>query len=255
MKTLIGSLIGLNNRGKIPKTATTPWFYIVCSPAVFTGGIGESYNFDTSSILGNKDVRNINWAWIDMTGITTEGTVNFDFDVYNYALQSGSQGYYPIISSQIPFKFTLNSFGVTGSMQVILLHVPEDAIGTAIQIFGSGSGGGGIKSINSDTTSAQTLAAGSGITIVDGGSGLHTISATGVASDFTYDATITGIIDGTNPTFTLPTAPTIPLSLMLYKNGVKLLQGTAFSLSTNTITFNSGYIPQIGDLLEAAMYI
>lgn len=39
-------------------------------------------------------------------------------------------------------------------------------------------GGGGLTSINADPTAAQTLAAGANISIVDGGGGLHTIAAT-----------------------------------------------------------------------------
>ena len=41
------------------------------------------------------------------------------------------------------------------------------------------SGGGGITSINSDSTAAQTFTAGAGITITDTGGGGHTIAATG----------------------------------------------------------------------------
>ncbi len=45
-----------------------------------------------------------------------------------------------------------------------------------------GGGGGGITSINSDNTAAQVIAAGTGITIVDNGGGIHTISVTGGGS-------------------------------------------------------------------------
>jgi hypothetical protein len=41
-------------------------------------------------------------------------------------------------------------------------------------------GGGGVTSINGDATPAQTLAAGTGISVVDGGGGTHTISTNAI---------------------------------------------------------------------------
>ena len=58
-----------------------------------------------------------------------------------------------------------------------------------------------------------------------------------------------GAINGTNVTFTLPSAPAYPSFLMLNLNGVTLTQGLAYTLSGVTITMATA--PQIGDTLNA----
>jgi hypothetical protein len=56
----------------------------------------------------------------------------------------------------------------------------------------------------------------------------------------------TGVIDGSNAVFTLPTAPAAG-TLNLYKNGRRMMGGGIdFTLSGNTITYASGSIPQAG---------
>lgn len=58
----------------------------------------------------------------------------------------------------------------------------------------STGGGTGITSINADTTAAQIIAAGTGITVTDNGTGTHTIAATGsggVSSVGNVDSTLT----------------------------------------------------------------
>lgn len=54
----------------------------------------------------------------------------------------------------------------------------------------------------------------------------------------------TGIIDGNNAIFTLPETPSPAASLKLYKNGVRLTLGVAYSLDGAQITYDAGYIPQ-----------
>lgn len=63
--------------------------------------------------------------------------------------------------------------------------------------------------------------------------------------------TPSGTIDGLNDTFTLVTAPDPPASLELTKNGVVQKPGADFSLSSNTVTFLAGALPQTGDTLLA----
>ena len=63
--------------------------------------------------------------------------------------------------------------------------------------------------------------------------------------------TPSGTIDGVNDTFTLVTSPDPAASLELSKNGVVQQAGVDFNLSTNTITFLAGAIPQTGDSLLA----
>jgi len=63
--------------------------------------------------------------------------------------------------------------------------------------------------------------------------------------------TPSGTIDGTNPTFTLPSVPNPTDSLTLFKNGQLLYQGVGYTLTGSTITFESAYIPQSGDSIRA----
>jgi hypothetical protein len=61
-----------------------------------------------------------------------------------------------------------------------------------------------------------------------------------------------GTMDGTNATFTLANAPAPSLSLTLFRNGVLQRQGGDYTLTTNTISFQSGAVPQATDLLLAS---
>lgn len=66
-----------------------------------------------------------------------------------------------------------------------------------------------------------------------------------------------GLINGTNPIFTLANTPNPAASLHLYNNGLRLLLGGDYTLSGNTITFLTLSIPQpagtsgSADLLQA----
>ncbi len=63
--------------------------------------------------------------------------------------------------------------------------------------------------------------------------------------------TISGVIDGINPTFLLPRAPNPQTSLQWFWNGQKLRIGEGIMLAGQTVTCQLGYIPQVGDDLEA----
>lgn len=81
-------------------------------------------------------------------------------------------------------------------------------------------------------------------------------SAPITSANFVDGVTPTGTINGTNgtdgnPTFTLPSAPSPAASLQLYKNGQEMVVGTAFTLSTLTITYLTGFIPVTGDIHRA----
>ncbi len=53
-----------------------------------------------------------------------------------------------------------------------------------------------------------------------------------------------GLVNGTNPTFTLAAAPSPASSLQLNRNGLTLTAGIDYTLAGNTITFLTGAIPQ-----------
>ena len=67
-----------------------------------------------------------------------------------------------------------------------------------------------------------------------------------------YDEVPSGTVNGTNDTFTLTYAPSPTSSLKLFVDGVLMKQGTHYTLSSKTITFNSSYIPQTGQTLFAS---
>lgn len=84
---------------------------------------------------------------------------------------------------------------------------------------------------------------------------VQTEAALGIwISNETPSGAITGT-DGTdgNATFTLAFAPTSTSVIWLYKNGVLQTYGSGndYTISSLTITFNSGAIPLAGDSLRA----
>jgi hypothetical protein len=90
---------------------------------------------------------------------------------------------------------------------------------------------------------------------VGGGGGSTGGGGTGGTGSLTaYDIIPTGTIDGSNPTFTLPNAPNPSGSLQLFKNGRKMMNLIDFTISGATITYQSGSIPQTGDVHVAGSY-
>lgn len=66
----------------------------------------------------------------------------------------------------------------------------------------------------------------------------------GPGLNFADEETPSGTIDGVNGTFTLLHTPNPAASALLVKNVSVLTQGIAYTISGNTITYLSGYIPQ-----------
>ncbi len=73
-------------------------------------------------------------------------------------------------------------------------------------------------------------------------------------SAFADGETPTGVVDGTNATFTLLDQPD-GSSLMLFRNGMYMKAGLDYSLSDQTITFVTGAVPQVNDILVASYRI
>jgi hypothetical protein len=97
-----------------------------------------------------------------------------------------------------------------------------------------------------------TITQGSGITITNG-AGTITIaaSASGLGtSNFVTREVPTGTINGSNATFTLANTPTAGTE-HVFVNGVlqNVGAGNDYTISTTTITFQSGAIPQTGDVV------
>ncbi|GAB4361556.1 MAG: hypothetical protein OHK0021_05620 [Bryobacter sp.] len=83
-----------------------------------------------------------------------------------------------------------------------------------------------------------------------GGSGLPAIGESS-EGDFVDGEIPAGLLNGSNVTFTLATAPSPAASLELYLNGILLSPGVDYTLATATITFVNSVVPQSGDTLRA----
>lgn len=65
--------------------------------------------------------------------------------------------------------------------------------------------------------------------------------------NFSDSETPAGVINGTNPTFTLSWRPNPSGSLLVLRNGISQVAGVQYTLSGNVITFLAGFIPNTGD--------
>jgi hypothetical protein len=110
----------------------------------------------------------------------------------------------------------------------------------------TGAAGGGITTLNGSTQASQSFVDGTGVHVsTNTGTGAHTI---GLTFSFTTE-TPSGSVNGSNATFTLANTP-IAGSLNLFINGFRLTQGSGYTLSGSTITYQAGYIPNAGDTHE-----
>jgi hypothetical protein len=83
---------------------------------------------------------------------------------------------------------------------------------------------------------------------VDGTSG----PCASVSTSFIDGEVPSGALNGSNAGFTLANVPNPAASLTLFRNGLLLKQGGDFTLSSNAITFQTGAVPQSGDILSAS---
>jgi len=65
-----------------------------------------------------------------------------------------------------------------------------------------------------------------------------------IVPTFVDDEVPSGVIDGSNATFTLANVPNPQTSLNLFKNGQRMTEGIGYLLSGNTITYLMLYVPQ-----------
>jgi hypothetical protein len=68
---------------------------------------------------------------------------------------------------------------------------------------------------------------------------------------FSDGETPTGVINGTNRSFTLSSTPASAGSLALYRNGILMISGLDYTLSGSTALFSTNQIPQAADTLQA----
>lgn len=107
---------------------------------------------------------------------------------------------------------------------------------------------------NAGAFTLGTLSNGSGILPIAIGAGTISIAVNTTTilqkSDYIVREVPTGSINGTNATFTLAGTPSSGKE-MVFVNGILLNAGASndYTISTNTISFNAGAIPQTGDIL------
>jgi hypothetical protein len=72
---------------------------------------------------------------------------------------------------------------------------------------------------------------------------------------FVDGETPTGSVNGVNTSFTLVQSPNPAGSLAVYRNGMRIRSGLDYTSTGNSITFSSGYVPQIGDVIQCSYRI
>lgn len=107
-----------------------------------------------------------------------------------------------------------------------------------------------IGNTTGNTLTKATLTAGTGITITNGNGSITIASSAFTSSNFVTREVPTGLVNGSNATFTLANTPTAGTE-EVYVNGIlqNVGAGNDYTISTNTITFLTGAIPQSGDVV------
>lgn len=83
--------------------------------------------------------------------------------------------------------------------------------------------------------------------------GLQGVAGAAGSASITWNEQPTGTVNGVNSNFTLASAPASSSKLLLSVNGLLQKHGASydFTLTSATITFNAGAIPETGDTLLA----
>jgi hypothetical protein len=142
------------------------------------------------------------------------------------------------VSGSAPAAVTVITIGDITGLQTALNVRP--AIGTGFTIS---------RSAVIDATGAIDGAAGnlSDCLHVDGTSG----PCSSTSTTFIDSEVPAGTVNGSNTAFILANVPNPPASLALFRNGLLLTQGGDYTLSSNAVTFLTGAVPQLNDVLAA----
>ena len=167
---------------------------------------------------------------------------------------------------------TLSTLAAAASGNVLLSGTTPSygKVGLTTHISGTlavGNGGTGITTTpangqiligNGTTYTAATLTAGTGISVTNGSGSITlavTTGASGVvlASNFVVRETPSGTVNGSNATFTLAATP-LSGTEHVFVNGVLQNPGAGndYTISSATVTFLSGAIPQTGDIVRVS---
>lgn len=155
--------------------------------------------------------------------------------------------------SAVPAYGAVNLADATSNIVTGILRVHNGGTGlnasTAANgqvLIGNGSGFSLAAITGSSTVSVTNSAGGIALTVVTGSTGVVTVP------NFIVREQPAGIVNGTNPTFTLANTPISNME-HVYVNGV--LQNSLsndYAITGNTITFQTGAIPQDGDVVRVS---
>lgn len=207
-----------------------------------------------SAVLGIRsiDKQGNEYVYLKGVGSTAAGDwVSFDHNYATTRLVSGAVGPVAIAMAAINSTssygwyqtFGTNTIANTDTISANKALYIDGTTGRADDLGVTGDLIIGAYSMTADTANVATVF----LTYPNVSASLG-----GSSSSFSDAITPSGTINGVNDTFTLPQAPSPAGSLILTKNGVvQKSSGNDYTLSTLTITFTSGAIPQTGDVLLA----
>lgn len=148
-------------------------------------------------------------------------------------------------SAELSGDVTTSGSNVTTVAKVNGTSVPTN--GAADQVIVTTSSG-----VAAWKTMADTSAGSLALTYDPSTHAFGTIAVSGSGPSFADAEVPSGTINGSNDTFTLANSPSPAGSLQLYKNGQQMIAGGSdYTLTTNSIVFVAGAIPQTGDVLKA----
>lgn len=232
--------------------------------ARFNGTIYIRYNSfqagDTSNIAtANLAVPVVNGSLRVRLVPTTTASAGAQYSVtYNSAGVDQFTETWAVPPSSRPLRVRdvrLTSGTVVGPAPIISPVQIGDVIGLANELEvrpmrGVGFGIGRAAVINSSGQLDGAAGALSDCVRVDGSSG--PCGSGGLAGSFADAEVPSGAVNGSNTTFLLSHEPDPASSLMLFRNGLLMRNGTDYTLNGNTVTFFVGSTPQTGDLLLAS---
>jgi hypothetical protein len=217
----------------------------------------------------------ISTGYIGQTSITTLGTVTAGtWSATTIAANRGGTGQTSYAIGDLLYADTASTLAkladvATGNALIsggVGVAPAWGKIGLTTHISGTlaiGNGGTGVSGTptngqlligNGSGYTIANLSAGTGISITNGAGtiSLAVNSATFIAvANYVVRETPSGTVNGTNATFTLAATP-VAGTEQVYVNGIQQNSGAGndYTISTNTITFLAGAIPQTGDVIK-----
>lgn len=198
-------------------------------------------------------------GWTGTLGVARGGTAAASFTAYMPILAgTTSTGAFQSVATGTATGQPLTYQGAAAVPTFSALNLAGASVVTGTLPVGNGGTGQSsyvngellIGNTTGNTLTKATLTQGTGITITNGNGSITIAINTSVytASNFVTREVPTGTINGSNATFTLANTPTAGTE-EVYVNGVlqNVGAGNDYTISTNTITFQSGAIPQTGD--------